>query len=150
MNTVNCRYNPNHKLKLAKLPVHEEKCPDRFGKNVKQCPYNIYHKVPTNQLEKHKRECSNKPDIDPKIENELREYLSKQNVKYQPISQNGNKSKQIPGIKQKEDKIEIKKMRRIVKKSEKVDDNNFEIIDEQFSFESDNDFDIISQDSISV
>ena len=136
MNTVTCRYNTNHKLKLAKLPQHEEKCPDRFGKDIKPCPYNIYHKIESNKLDQHKKECPNRPNtINTDIENELKEYLSKQNKKYQPILQK-SEPKKIPGVQLKVDKTQEKKILKIIKKSEEFENANLEIIDEEYVFEN--------------
>ena len=41
MSLVECRYNPNHRMKASKREIHEQKCPDRFKceKKYKHCPY---------------------------------------------------------------------------------------------------------------
>jgi hypothetical protein len=74
-NLVACRYNPVHRMKSSRLLVHEEKCPDRRNKVLKICPYNPVHKVTPDQYEKHKRQCHNKPQVDPELEKELKDYL---------------------------------------------------------------------------
>ena len=30
MSLVECRYNPNHRMKASRREIHEQKCPDRF------------------------------------------------------------------------------------------------------------------------
>ena len=41
MSLVQCRYNPNHRMKPSKREIHEQKCPDRFRCKIKYkyCPY---------------------------------------------------------------------------------------------------------------
>jgi hypothetical protein len=147
MNTVSCRYNPNHKLKIAKLPQHEDKCPDRFGKNIKQCPYNVYHKIKSHQYENHLNECENRPQtIGTDLEKELKEYLSKQYKICLPITQN-TKQKKIIGIKRKEDRTEEKKLKRLLNKSEVLNEN-FEEIEKDYTFDAD--WDTITEKSFTI
>jgi hypothetical protein len=78
MNTVNCRYNPNHKVKKTKLLKHEETCPNRVGSDLQRCPFNPIHLMKPDRLELHKRECPDKPKIDDEVEKEIREYINLQ------------------------------------------------------------------------
>jgi hypothetical protein len=76
MNLVLCRYNPSHKMKVGKLLMHEDKCPDRHSKVLKMCPYNPLHKISPDNYENHKRICSNRPIIDKELQSDLKEFLN--------------------------------------------------------------------------
>ena len=72
---VTCRYNKAHKVKRTRLFIHEAKCPDAKLSNLQTCPYNAQHKVSFENMEAHKKKCPDKPQIDPKIMNEMKKYI---------------------------------------------------------------------------
>lgn len=65
MSLVECRYNPNHRMKKNRLEIHEQKCPDRLKCRIKyiQCPYDITHKIKEQDYANHILECKSKPNI---------------------------------------------------------------------------------------
>ena len=63
MNLIQCRFNPNHKMKPSRRELHESKCPDRFKSTKKTCPYNPTHIVEENEYESHKITCENRPKM---------------------------------------------------------------------------------------
>ena len=65
MSLVECRFNPNHKMKLSKREIHEQKCPDRFNckKKLKYCPYNPLELIEEKDYEAHLLKCKNRPNI---------------------------------------------------------------------------------------
>jgi hypothetical protein len=79
MSLAQCRYNSNHKMKQARLLIHEEQCPDRKNRILKTCPYNPIHKLAPENYEKHKRSCPSAPKIDKETEDEIREYIRNKN-----------------------------------------------------------------------
>lgn len=89
MNLTPCRHNPNHKVKISRLLIHENSCPERLTNPLATCPYNAIHKFPHSKLEHHKSACPNKPQVDKDVERELREFLAKQS------SSKGNNSNNI-------------------------------------------------------
>lgn len=70
-----CRYNKAHKVKRTRLFIHEAKCPDAKSSNLQTCPYNAQHKVSFENMETHKKKCPDKPQIDPKLLNEMKKYI---------------------------------------------------------------------------
>jgi hypothetical protein len=110
-------------------------CPDKFGKNIKICPYNNNHKVDSKKLQQHKNECLNRPTtINPDVETEMKDYLSKQDLKYQPIIQ--IKTKQIMGLKPKE-KEKQEGFKNLLNMIEVFEEQDFEQIDQNYSFSND-------------
>jgi hypothetical protein len=103
MNMVICRYNPNHKMKQSRLLLHEESCPDKKGKSLRMCPYNPIHKVTPENYERHKQTCDQRPKVDTKLEQELKDYLKQQGreKKAEPSM--------IPSLTQSQIKVEILK-----------------------------------------
>ena len=65
MSLVECRYNPNHRMKPSKREIHEQKCPDRFKCKIKykHCPYDPLELIKEEDYEKHLLECKSKPKI---------------------------------------------------------------------------------------
>lgn len=65
MSLVQCRYNPNHKMKASKREIHEQKCPDRFTCKIKykHCPYDPLELIEEKDYEKHILECKSRPNI---------------------------------------------------------------------------------------
>ena len=65
MSLVQCRFNPNHKMKASRREIHEQKCPDRFAckKKYKYCPYNPLELIEEDKYEEHIRVCNHKPNI---------------------------------------------------------------------------------------
>ena len=65
MSLVECRYNPNHKMKASKREIHEQKCPDRFKCKIKykHCPYDPLELIKEEDYEKHLLECKSRPRI---------------------------------------------------------------------------------------
>ena len=82
MNLVECRYNPNHKMKPGKREIHEQKCPDRFKcrKKFKYCPYNPLELIPENEYEKHLLECKSRPKITAEEEEEIERAKTLNNI----------------------------------------------------------------------
>ena len=82
MNLVECRYNPNHKMKPGKREIHEQKCPDRFKcrKKFKYCPYNPLELIPENEYEKHLLECKSRPKITAEEEEEIKRAKTLNNI----------------------------------------------------------------------
>ena len=68
---VACRFNPNHRMKPSKREIHEQKCPDRFRKNLVYCPYDPLELIDEKELESHKKICKNRPRITEKEEKEI-------------------------------------------------------------------------------
>ena len=73
MSLVQCRFNPNHKMKLSRREIHEQKCPDRFKckKQFKYCPYNPLELIEESEYEEHCRNCKDRPKITKKDEEEI-------------------------------------------------------------------------------
>ena len=73
MSLVECRYNPNHKMKPSKREIHEQKCPDRFKNQdkYKQCPYDPLELILVKDFEKHLKECKSRPKITKEDEEEI-------------------------------------------------------------------------------
>ena len=65
MSLVQCRFNPNHKMKASRREIHEQKCPDRFTcqKKFKYCPYDPLELIEEDKYEKHLLECKHRPNI---------------------------------------------------------------------------------------
>ena len=65
MSLVQCRYNPNHKMRKNKLEIHESKCPSRLKCAIKyiQCPYDPTHKIKEEEYGNHILECKSKPNL---------------------------------------------------------------------------------------
>lgn len=65
MSLVQCRYNPNHRMKLSKREIHEQKCPDRFTckKKLKHCPYDPLELIEEDEYEEHLKNCKSRPKI---------------------------------------------------------------------------------------
>ena len=82
MNLVECRYNPNHKMKPGKREIHEQKCPDRFKcrKKFKYCPYDPLELIPENEYEKHLLECKSRPKITAEEEEEIKRAKTLNNI----------------------------------------------------------------------
>ena len=82
MNLVECRYNPNHKMKPGKREIHEQKCPDRFKcrKKFKYCPYDPLELIPENEYEKHLLECKSRPKITVEEEEEIERAKTLNNI----------------------------------------------------------------------
>lgn len=78
MSIVQCRYNPNHKMKISRLLIHEDSCPDSKGKLLLSCPYNPVHKLKPGNFENHKKECPQRPKVDEQLEKEMREFMKNQ------------------------------------------------------------------------
>lgn len=77
MSLVTCRYNETHRMKVAKLLSHEEKCPDKGKKTLKTCPYNMLHKMKPERFNNHLSKCPYKPQVDEDVEKEIRIYIEK-------------------------------------------------------------------------
>ena len=73
MSLVECRYNPNHRMKPSKREIHEQKCPDRFKNQdkYKQCPYDPLELILVKDFEKHLKECKSRPRITKEDEEEI-------------------------------------------------------------------------------
>ena len=73
MNLVECRYNPNHRMKPSKREIHEQKCPNRFTceKKFKYCPYDPLHLIPEKDYELHIICCESRPKISIEDEQEI-------------------------------------------------------------------------------
>ena len=82
MNLVECRYNPNHKMKPGKREIHEQKCPDRFKcrKKFKYCPYDPLELIPENEYDKHLLECKSRPKITAEEEEEIKRAKTLNNI----------------------------------------------------------------------
>ena len=82
MNLVECRYNPNHKMKPGKREIHEQKCPDRFKcrKKFKYCPYDPLELIPENEYKKHLLECKSRPKITVEEEEEIERAITLNDV----------------------------------------------------------------------
>lgn len=80
MSLTQCRYNTNHKVKVTRLLIHEDSCPDRIKSNLKVCPYNPIHKVSVDKYEGHKRICDQRPKIDEDLEKEMKEYIKNKHL----------------------------------------------------------------------
>ena len=82
MSLVECRYNPNHKMKPGKREIHEQKCPDRFKcrKKFKYCPYNPLELIPENEYDKHLLECKSRPKITAEEEEEIKRAKTLNNI----------------------------------------------------------------------
>jgi len=65
MSLVQCRYNPNHRMKPSKREIHEQKCPDKYKckTKYKYCPYNPLELIKEEDYEDHIKECKSKPRI---------------------------------------------------------------------------------------
>ena len=55
MSLVECRYNPNHRMKPSKREIHEQKCPDS--------PYDPLELIKEEEYEKHILNCKSRPKI---------------------------------------------------------------------------------------
>ena len=74
-----CRYNKNHKVLKSRLLLHESKCPDSKGKNLKICPFNISHKISNEKFVKHLKICPNKPKIEQNLKEQISNYIKAKN-----------------------------------------------------------------------
>jgi hypothetical protein len=81
MNLVSCRYNPSHKMKITRLLVHENNCPDRRNVSLMVCPYNPLHKLSPEKYENHKSECPYRPKVDQSSEDLLCKFLEEKKKK---------------------------------------------------------------------
>ena len=65
MSLVQCRYNPNHRMKPSKREIHEQKCPDKYKckTKYKYCPYNPLELIKEEDYEDHIKNCKSKPRI---------------------------------------------------------------------------------------
>ena len=65
MSLVQCRYNPNHRMKPSKREIHEQKCPDKDKCKIKYkyCPYNPLELIKEDDYEDHILNCKSKPRI---------------------------------------------------------------------------------------
>ena len=65
MSLVECRYNPNHRMKPSKREIHEQKCPDRFKCKIKykHCPYDPLELIKEEDYEEHILNCKSRPNI---------------------------------------------------------------------------------------
>ena len=65
MSLVQCRYNPNHRMKPSKREIHEQKCPDKYRCkiNYKYCPYNPLELIKEEDYNDHIKICKSKPRI---------------------------------------------------------------------------------------
>ena len=65
MSLVACRYNPNHRMKLSKREIHEQKCPDRLKCQIKykHCPYDPLELIKEEEYESHILNCKSRPKI---------------------------------------------------------------------------------------
>ena len=127
MSLVECRFNPNHKVKKSRILIHEMKCPDKIKKQneFKLCPYNPYHYIKNELFEKHKLECDSRPKITNEEEQSIEKTRQMNNIateqeeikcarmKYykDPIQE-----PQIPGISKDSMKKNQKKREKILKK----------------------------------
>ena len=73
MSLVECRYNPNHRMKASRREIHEQKCPDRFKceKKYKHCLYDPFELILEKDYEKHLLECKSRPNITAKEEEDI-------------------------------------------------------------------------------
>ena len=65
MSLVQCRYNPNHRMKPSKREIHEQKCPDKYKCKIKYkyCPYDPLELIKEEDYEKHIKICKSRPRI---------------------------------------------------------------------------------------
>ena len=75
---VECRYNPNHKVKNSRLLSHELNCPNKNTKSVVVCSFDPSHKVKVGDLEKHERTCPRRPNEDLEVMKEMEKYIQDQ------------------------------------------------------------------------
>ena len=82
MNLVECRYNPNHKMKPNRREIHEQRCPDRikFQSKFKRCPYDPTEKIKVEEYEKHLLECIHRPKITVEEQAELEKERSMNDI----------------------------------------------------------------------
>ena len=168
MSLVECRYNPNHRMKPSKREIHEQKCPDRLRcqKKYKHCPYDPLELIEEKDYAKHLLECKSRPKITVEEEEEIeraktmndiateREQIQYARLKYykdcveEPeipgISKNtkkNNKKKVNKNIKKKFVELNQKETDHFAAMADKVDDDEFEShhID---NFTGDKNFDI--------
>ena len=73
MSLVQCRYNPNHRMKKSRLEIHEQKCPDKHKCKIKYvyCPYDPTDLIKEEDLESHKLICKFRPNISDKEQKEI-------------------------------------------------------------------------------
>ena len=73
MSLVECRYNPNHRMKASKREIHEQKCPDRFKCKIKykHCPYDPLELIKEEEYENHILNCKSRPNITVEEEEEI-------------------------------------------------------------------------------
>lgn len=73
MSLVQCRYNPNHRMKKSRLEIHEQKCPDKHKCKIKYvyCPYDPTDLIKEEELESHKLICKYRPNISIKEQEEI-------------------------------------------------------------------------------
>ena len=81
MSLVQCRYNPNHRVRESRLFAHEYNCPNKSNPTVRICPYNIMHKIPDYAFKKHVRNCPDKITINKEDEDNLRRAVGEIDVK---------------------------------------------------------------------
>jgi hypothetical protein len=74
-----CRFNKNHHVLKSRLLLHEYKCPDSKGKNLKTCVFNIHHKISSEKYQKHINTCPDRPKIDSNLEKKIIQYIKNNN-----------------------------------------------------------------------
>lgn len=84
-----CRFNNNHRVLKSRLLLHEYKCPDSKGKNLKTCIFNIHHKISSEKYQKHINTCPDRPKIDSNLERKIKQYIKNKN---QEESKNENET----------------------------------------------------------
>ena len=65
MSLVQCRYNPNHRMKASKREIHEQKCPDKYKCKIKykHCPYDPLELIKEEDYDNHIKICKSRPKI---------------------------------------------------------------------------------------
>ena len=121
MSLVECRYNPNHKMKPSKREIHEQKCPDRFKCKIKykHCPYDPLELIKEEDYQKHILNCKSRPNITAEEEEEIEKAKAmndiateQEQIRYarQKYYKNCVEEPEIPGLGKKTQKKNKKKM----------------------------------------
>ena len=172
MSLVECRYNPNHRMKASRREIHEQKCPDRFKCKIKykHCPYDPLELIKEDEYEEHILNCKSKPKISIEEQQEIerakalndiateqeqiryaRQKYYKNCVEEPEIpglgkkQQNKNKKKQNKKLNQKFSEITKKESDHIAAMANKVDEDDNEIHNLE-NFTGDQDFNLNSKE----
>ena len=82
MSLVQCRYNPNHRMKPSKREIHEQKCPDRYKCKIKYkyCPYDPLELIKEEDYEEHIKICKSKPRISEEDKKNMDKAIKKNDI----------------------------------------------------------------------